>query len=233
MAGADQWGNLTAGLELIRRVVGRPEGEEPPAFALCSPLLLTKSGVKMGKSEKGAVFLDGGLTSPYDFYQYWLNDDDELAGQHLRWLTLMTVQEVADLEAEHEKAPEGRPMQRALAFDLTARIHGRPEAERQQKVAEAAFSGGALDDPSVLEVLYATVDRFEFDGAETASALDLAVASGAFASRGEARRTISQGGLSINDQRVAAPEAVVPEPIGGRWLVLRVGKKRLLIGRRA
>ena len=123
-------------------------------------------------------------------------------------------------------------MQRALAFDLTARIHGREEAERQQKVAEAAFSGAALDDPAVLEVLYANVDRFEFDGAETASALDLAVASGAFASRGDARRTISQGGLSINDQRVAAPESAVPAPIGGRWLVIRVGKKRLLVGRK-
>ena len=95
MGGADQWGNITAGLELIRKVVGRPEGEEPPAFALCSPLLLTKSGVKMGKSEKGAVFLDGALTSPYEFYQYWLNDDDELVAQHLRWLTLMTADEVA------------------------------------------------------------------------------------------------------------------------------------------
>jgi tyrosyl-tRNA synthetase len=232
MGGADQWGNLTAGLELIRKVVGRPEGEEPPAFALCSPLLLTKSGVKMGKSEKGAVFLDGALTSPYDFYQYWLNDDDELAGQHLRWLTLMTADQVADLEAEHASRPEGRPMQRALAFDLTARIHGADEAARQQKVAEAAFSGAALDDPSVLEVLYANVDRFEFDGAETVSALDLAVASGAFASRGEARRTISQGGLSINDQRVAAPESAVPAPVGGQWLVVRVGKKRLLVGRK-
>ena len=232
MGGADQWGNLTAGLELIRKVVGRPEGEEPPAYALCSPLLLTKSGVKMGKSEKGAVFLDGALTSPYDFYQYWLNDEDELVGQNLRWLTLMTAEQVADLEMQHASHPEQRPMQKALAFDLTARIHGREEAERQRRVAEAAFSGGALDDPSVLEVLYANVDRFEFDGAETASALDLAVASGAFASRGEARRTITQGGLSINDQRVGAPEAAVPAPIAGQWLVLRVGKKRLLVGRK-
>jgi tyrosyl-tRNA synthetase len=232
MGGADQWGNITAGLELIRRVVGRAEGEEAPAFALCSPLLLTRSGVKMGKSEKGAVFLDGALTSPYDFYQYWLNDDDELVAKHLAWLTLMTADDVAALAADYEARPEARPMQRALAFDLTARIHGRDEAERQRNVAEAAFSGAAIDDPAVLEILYANVDRFEFDGAETASALELAVASGAFASRGEARRTISQGGLSINDQRVASADAMVPEPISGRWLVLRVGKKRLVIGRK-
>ncbi|HUR16573.1 MAG TPA: tyrosine--tRNA ligase, partial [Candidatus Limnocylindrales bacterium] len=91
MGGADQWGNITAGLELIRRVVGREEGEESAAFGLCSPLLLTRDGKKMGKSEKGAVMLDPSMTSPYDFYQYWLNDDDSLAVQHLRWLTLMTA----------------------------------------------------------------------------------------------------------------------------------------------
>ena len=232
MGGADQWGNITAGLELIRKVVGRAEGEETPAFALCSPLLLTKSGVKMGKSEKGAVFLDPALTSPYDFYQYWLNDDDELVAQHLRWLTLLSGEEVDALAAEAAAAPEKRAMQKALAFDLTARIHGPEEAERQRKVAEAAFSGGALDDPAVLEVLYPQVDHFEFDDAAMASALELAVASGAFASRGDARRVITQGGLSINDQRVAAPDEKVPAPIGGRWLVLRVGKKRLVIGRK-
>ncbi|HWH23365.1 MAG TPA: tyrosine--tRNA ligase, partial [Candidatus Limnocylindria bacterium] len=104
MGGADQWGNITAGLELIRRVVGRPEGEEPPAFGLCSPLLLTRSGVKMGKSERGAVFLDPALTSPHEFYQYWLNDQDELAVQHLRWLTLMDADEVAVVEAAHGAA---------------------------------------------------------------------------------------------------------------------------------
>src|SRR3990172_5761642 len=117
MGGADQWGNITAGLELIRRVVGRAEGEEPPVFALCSPLLLTRDGVKMGKSEKGAVFLDAALTSPYDFYQYWLNDDDALVVQHLRWLTLMNAAEVAAIEAQHAASPEARPAQRALALD--------------------------------------------------------------------------------------------------------------------
>jgi len=136
MGGADQWGNITAGLELIRRVVGRAEGEEPPVFALCSPLLLTRDGVKMGKSEKGAVFLDPALTSPYDFYQYWLNDDDALVVQHLRWLTLMNAAEVAAIEAQHAASPEARPAQRALAFDLTARVHGGDEASRQVRVAE-------------------------------------------------------------------------------------------------
>jgi tyrosyl-tRNA synthetase len=233
MGGADQWGNITAGLELIRRVVGRAEGEPPPAFGLCSPLLLTREGVKMGKSEKGAVMLDPAMTTPYDFYQYWLNDDDALAVQHLRWLTLMTAEEVASLEVEQAASPGERPAQKALAFDLTARIHGREEAEKQVRLAEAAFGGGPVTDPEVLDALFDALDRFEF-GPDEASldALGFAVASGLYPSRSEARRQIDQGGLSINDARVAAVDAALPELIGGRYLVLRAGKKRLLIARR-
>jgi tyrosyl-tRNA synthetase len=233
MGGADQWGNITAGLELIRRVVGREEGDEPPAFALCSPLLLTSDGRKMGKSEKGAVFLDPALTSPYDFYQYWLNDDDALVVQHLKWMTLLSQAEVAAVEAAQSAAPEARAAQKALAFDLTARVHGRAEAERQVRVAEAAFSAGPITDPEVLEALFASLDHFEF-GAEEAGldALGFAVASGLYASRGEARRAITQGGLSINGVRTAAADAVLPEPVGGRYYVLRAGKKRLLVARR-
>ncbi|HUG48823.1 MAG TPA: tyrosine--tRNA ligase [Candidatus Limnocylindria bacterium] len=233
MGGADQWGNITAGLELIRRVMGRAEGEEPPAYALCSPLLLTRSGQKMGKSERGAVFLDPRLTSPYEFYQYWLNDDDQLAGRHLRWLTLMTPDEVYALEEEQQRSAERRRAQRALAFDLTARIHGREEAERQVRVAEAAFGGVPIRDPDVLEVLFAELGGFEFGDAELADGvLGLAVAGGLYPSRGEARRQIAQGGLSINDERVTDPAAPLPDPIAGKYLFLRAGKKRLLIGRR-
>jgi len=230
MGGADQWGNITAGLELIRRVVGRAEGEPPPAFGLCSPLLLTRDGTKMGKSEKGAVMLDPTMTTPYDFYQYWLNDDDELAPTHLRWLTLMDAAEIYEIEVEHEQAPETRPAQRALAFDLTARVHGRQEAERQVRVAEAAFSGQPIRDPEVLEVLYGALDSFEFDS--QGDALTLALESGIYPSKSEARRQIAQGGFSINDERVTDPALPVPQPIADRYLVLRAGKKRLMIGRR-
>lgn len=233
MGGADQWGNITAGLELIRRVVGREEGDPPAAFGMCSPLLLTRDGAKMGKSEKGAIFLDPTLTSPFDFYQYWLNDDDELVVQHLKWLTLMDRDQVADLESKQRATPDARPAQRALAFDLTARVHGKAEAERQVRVAEAAFSGAPIRDPDVLDVLYENVDRFEF-GQDDAGldALGFAVASGLYPSRGEARRAITQGGLSINDQRITAVDAALPEPIDGRFYVLRAGKRRLLIARR-
>ena len=233
MGGADQWGNITAGLELIRRVVGREEGDPAAAFGLCSPLLLTREGLKMGKSEKGAVMLDPTLTTPYDFYQYWLNDDDTLVVQHLRWLTTMTADEVASIADRQAASPGDRPAQKALAFDLTARIHGREEAERQVRVADAAFSGGPITDPEVLDALYEAMDHFEFGPAEAGlDALSFAVASGLYPSRSEARRQIEQGGLTINDARISAVDAALPEPIDGRYVVLRAGKKRQLIARR-
>jgi tyrosyl-tRNA synthetase len=232
MGGADQWGNITAGLELIRRVEGREADEDPSAFGLCSPLLLTRAGVKMGKSERGAVFLDPSLTSPYRFYQYWIDDEDELAVTHLRWLTLQAAEEVAAVEAEQLADPGARAAQRALAFDLTARIHGREEAERQVRVAAAAFSSGPVDDPAVLDILHQEVGGFALtpDG-EPVGPLELLVSSGLASSRSEARRALQQGGVTVNGQRLGSAEDVVPDRIAGRYLVVRLGRKRLSIGR--
>jgi tyrosyl-tRNA synthetase len=231
MGGADQWGNITAGLELIRKVVGREEGQDPPAFALCSPLLLTRSGVKMGKSERGAVFLDPTMTSPYEFYQYWLNDEDELAVQHLRWLTLMNAREIDEIAAQQATHAEQRPAQRTLAFDLTARVHGEQEARRQVRVSEAVFSGQPVRDPQVLDVLFDELPSWEFSDEDLRSdVVTVAVASGLYPSRSEATRQIKQGAYSINGERVT--DGNVPEPIDGRYLVLRAGKKRLLVGRK-
>ncbi|MEX1344197.1 MAG: tyrosine--tRNA ligase [Candidatus Limnocylindrales bacterium] len=237
MGGADQWGNITAGLELIRRVESRAaEGtesaaHEPTAFGLCSPLLLNRAGMKMGKSEKGAVFLDGSLTSPYDFYQYWINDEDEVVLDHLRWLTTMSREEVEAITEAHAAAPEGRLAQKALAHDLTARIHGRDEAERQVVVASAAFAT-EVDDPEVLAVLYDAVGGFEF-GAEADgwTAIDIAVAASG-QSKGEARRLISQGGFRVNGQQLTDPAAAPPALIGERYWWVAMGKKRRFVGRR-
>ncbi len=234
MGGADQWGNITAGLELIRRVVGRGEGdEEPAAYALSSPLLLTSTGTKFGKTEAGTVWLAPEMTSPYAFYQYWVGQDDRDVGMMLRRLTLLSADEVYGLEEEQQRAPEQRPAQKRLAWEMTERVHGRDEAERQVRVAEAAFSGQPLRDPAVLDVLWQELDSFEFGDEELREdALGLAVASGLFPSRSEARRQIAQGGFSVNEERVTDPDKRVPEPIEGRYLVLRAGRKRLRIGRR-
>ncbi len=233
MGGADQWGNITAGLELIRRAEGREEGADPPAYGLCSPLLLTRSGLKMGKSERGAVFLDPTLTSAYEFYQYWLNDEDELAVQHLRWLTEMGEEDIKAIEAEQVQAPGARAAQRALAFDLTSRVHGRDEAERQVRVAEVAFSGSSINDPDVLDVLHREVGGFALtDEVLAGDMIGLALASGLFASKSDARRAISQGGLSVGDERVSSTEQTIPAPVAGRYLVVRAGKRRLAVGRR-
>jgi tyrosyl-tRNA synthetase len=247
MGGADQWGNITAGLELIRRVESRElEGEaedteagqvaaaghEPTAFGLCSPLLLNRSGQKMGKSEKGAVFLDASLTSPYEFYQYWINDDDELVIDHLRWLTTLPREQIEAIAAEHAAAPEQRVAQAALAYDLTERVHGREEADRQVVVAGAAFAT-AVDDPAVLAALYDAVGGFEFGPeAHGWTALDIAAAAGG-SSKGEARRLIEQGGFRVNGEQLTDPAAAPPALIGERYWWVAMGKKRRVVGRRA
>jgi tyrosyl-tRNA synthetase len=235
MGGADQWGNITAGLELIRRVESREGAEaashQPTAFGLCSPLLLTRSGQKMGKSEKGAVFLDPALTSPFDFYQYWINDDDALVIDHLRWLTTLTQEAVASIAAGHAARPEARLAQQALARDLTARIHGQDEADRQARLAEAAFAA-VVDDPGLLADLYEALEHFDVGSqADAWTALDVAVAASG-SSRAEARRLIGQGGLTINGERQSEAGATPPPPIAGRWWWVALGRKRRVVGRR-
>jgi tyrosyl-tRNA synthetase len=233
MGGADQWGNITAGLELIRRVEGAEEGDEAHAFALCSPLLTTSDGQKMGKTQAGAVFLDPTLTRPFDFYQYLVNQPDDIVGRLLRWLTLLDADAVAAIEVRQAAQPEHRPGQRAFAHDLTARVHGRDEADRQARVAEAAFGGGRVDDPAVLAELYQELGGFAIPAPTDSSAVkagSIAIASGLFASNSEVRRAISQGGLSINGQRIGAPDEAV-SAIDERWYLVRSGKRRLAVGR--
>jgi tyrosyl-tRNA synthetase len=233
MGGADQWGNITAGLELIRRRAGGAEGEEL-AHALAYPLLLSPSGTKFGKSEAGeSVWLDPERTSPYAFYQYWLNTDDRDVGTYLRWFTLMSRDEIEALESATAASPERRAAQRALAADVTSRAHGTKAAVDAERVSEAAFSREPIRDPDILRTLHDAVGGFSFsDGDVAAGPLAIAVASGAYSSNGEARRAISQGGLTINDLRVEGVDSPVPAPIGGEWLVVRAGKRKLLIGRR-
>jgi len=236
MGGADQWGNITAGLELIRRSAGAAEGGgHDLAHGLAYTLLTKTSGEKFGKSAAGtSVWLDADRTSPYAFYQYWIERPDADAGQQIRFFTLLERGEIEVLEAEQAARPEARPVQRALAFDATARVHGEAAAEGARRTSEAVFARDPIRDPGVLETLHAELDGFAFrDDDLRAGVVSLLVGSGAFASNSEARRTIAQGGVTINDERVTSVDAPVPQPIAGEWLVVRVGKKRLRVGRRA
>src|SRR5262249_39043847 len=140
----------------------------------------------------------------------------------LRRMTLKSREEIDALVAEQAASPERRPGQRAMAFDITARVHGTDEAERQVRVSEAAFSSEPVTDPDVLETLYHEVGGHDWQG--DGDVVELAVASGLYASKSEARRAISQGGYSINGTRIVAPEDAVPDAVAGRYLVLRAGR---------
>jgi tyrosyl-tRNA synthetase len=231
MGGADQWGNITAGLELIRRTSGADGGADP-AHGLAYKLLLSPSGAKFGKSEAGDnLWLDPERTSPYAFYQYWLNQDDRDVGTYLRWFTEFPRERIDELEAQTAASPEARVAQRALALDITARTHGTEAAARAVADSEAKFSNQPLRDPESLRSLYASAGGFEFDTALLAlGAAGLLAGAGLLASKGEARRMISSGGVTINGERVDDP-AFVPQPIAGEWLDVRLGKRRREIGR--
>ena len=235
MGGADQWGNITAGLELIRRTSGAGDDAEleAPAHGLAYKLLLSPSGTKFGKSEAGeTVWLDPARTSPYAFYQHWLNTDDRDVGTYLRWFTEFSRERIEELEAEAAGRAEARPAQRALALDITARTHGDEAAARAVTDSEAKFAALPIDDPAVLSSLYASAGGFTFDPALLAAGAAVLLAdAGVFSSKGEARRMIAGGGVTINGQRVIDP-AAAPHPIAGEWLDVRIGKRRREIGRR-
>jgi len=232
MGGADQWGNMTAGMELIRKEFGTGESQDL-AYAISYPLLTNESGAKFGKTAAGtSVWLDPAKTSPFAFYQYWFDADDRDIGKYLRTFTLFDRARVEELEAQQAAHPEARVAQKAVAFDLTARVHGEGEAMKAVRVSEAAFSKDPIRDAEVLAALFEAIEHFEFTAEDLAGgALRIAIVSGQYASNGDARRAILQGGLSINDERVAAVDGAVPAPIDGRYLVLRAGKKSMLIGR--
>jgi tyrosyl-tRNA synthetase len=233
MGGADQWGNITAGLELIRRTAGVGEdAPDQPAHGLSYKLLLSPSGTKFGKSESGeSIWLDAERTTPFAFYQYWLNTDDRDIGTYLRWFTEFARDEIEELEAELASRPEGRAAQRALARDITARTHGEAAATKAEADSETLFSGAPVTDPALLQTLFDSTGGFRFPSSALTNGVGALLAdAGVVASRGEARRLIAGGGVTVNGARVADP-AAVPELVAGEWLDVRIGKRRRAIGR--
>ncbi|MBJ7359937.1 MAG: tyrosine--tRNA ligase [Nocardioides sp.] len=220
--GSDQWGNLTGGVELIRRA----DGGHAHAFA--TPLVTKADGTKYGKTEGGALWLDPEMMSPYAFYQFWLNVEDEKVGELLRIFTFLTREEIEALEAEHAEKPFLRRGQRTLAEQVTTLVHGAEATARIEAASAALFSGGSLADADVqvLREALATA-RPLVTGAAGRSVTDLFVEAGLVQSRGEARRAVAEGGAYLNNARVDDPDYVPDESdfLGGEVLVLRRGKK--------
>jgi len=222
--GSDPFGNLTAGVDLIRRVTGAT------VHALATPLITKSDGTKHGKTEAGSVWLDPEMMSPYAFYQYFLNQSDADVGPLLRIFSFRSHEEIEGLERATAERPEERAAQRALAEELTALVHGEDETERAVAASRALFGQGDLSalDERTLDAVVAELPRARVDG-DLPSVVDLLVATGLAPSRGQARRTIAEGGIYINNQRVT-DAAAIPDGdhfLHGRWLVLRRGKRNL------
>jgi len=220
IGGSDQWGNITAGLELIRRVEGKT------AHALTMPLVTTASGSKFGKTEEGAVWLDPARTSPYKFYQYWINVDDRDAGRYLRLFTLLSRKEIEALEKLIASAPEKREAQQALARDITARVHGADAARVAEEVSRVLF--GKADPKSLTEpVLRALSEEVPFaESSDTPGLLDALVTLKLAASKSAARRLVEQGGVYVNGERATADTDLVSmKALAGRYHLLRKGAR--------
>ena len=219
--GSDQWGNLTGGVELIRRA----DGGKAHAFA--TPLITRADGTKYGKTEGGALWLDPEMMSPYAFYQFWLNAEDETVGELLRIFTFLPREEIEELEALTAEKPYLRAGQKALAEHVTTLVHGAEETERIKAASAALFGGGELSGLSPDTLGAALREAGSVSVATPLSVVDLLVEAGLARSKGEARRTVAEGGAYVNNVRVEDPDHVpaAADLIAGRWLVLRRGKK--------
>jgi tyrosyl-tRNA synthetase len=230
IGGSDQWGNITAGTELVRRSTG---GE---AHGVTLPLVTNADGKKFGKTESGSVWLDPRLTSPFRFFQFWINTDDRDAGRYLRYFTLLGRPEIEAREESMSERPEAREAQSALAMDVTARVHGADAARLARDVSRILFDRKA--DPRALtpealemlsgEIPFRDVTR-DGDGAPALSVVDALVETGLAKSKGDARRQVQQGGVSVNGRRLGAEELSVDtaEALHGAWYLIRKGGREV------
>ena len=228
MGGSDQWGNIVTGTELIRRVDG---GE---AFALTCPLITKSDGGKFGKTEEGNVWLDPARTSPYKFYQFWLNVSDEDAEKYLKIFTMLKQADVEALVKEHIEAPHLRVMQNKLAEEVTVMVHSRDEYDMAVEASGILFGKGTTE--SLIKIredlflaVFEGVPQYEVPSSDLdKDVLELlAVETGVFASKGEARRMVKAGGVSINKQKISGPDQRITKEdfIKGKYLLVQKGKK--------
>ena len=233
MGGSDQWGNITTGTELIRRVTGKE------AFALTCPLITKADGGKFGKTESGNIWLDAAKTSPYKFYQFWLNCSDADTARYIRIFTLFGKQEIEALEQEHAAAPHLRALQKALAKDLTVRVHGEQEYRKAVEASEILFGKSTtealrkLDTDTFLSVFEGVpcseVSLDEFDGEVTLIDL-LSEKTGIFASKGEVRRALKENSLSVNKEKAGEQTPVNRQMLlNGAYVLVQKGKKNYFL----
>jgi tyrosyl-tRNA synthetase len=226
MGGSDQWGNIVAGIDLIRRL------RSARAHGLVFPLVTTTAGVKFGKTEAGAVWLDANLTSPYRFYQFWLNTDDRDAITYLKFFTWLSQDEIADLSESVQTEPEKRKAQRELARHVTEMVHGETALTKAMRASEVLF-GKEITGLNVQEILdiFADVPSTELEKSKLAgdgfTVSDALVVSGLAPSKGEAKRLVQGGGVCVNNLRVSDPRQAISSSdlIDGQVLVLRKGAK--------
>ncbi|MBU6324110.1 MAG: tyrosine--tRNA ligase [Bacteroidetes bacterium] len=230
MGGSDQWGNITTGTELIRRMAG---GE---AYAITAPLITKSDGSKFGKSEGGNVWLDPVRTSPYKFYQFWLNQSDEDAARYIRIYTLLEKEHIERLEAEHKVAPHLRLLQKELAAQVTVMVHGQHELEQAMKATDILFGNSSRDalatiNPELLLQVMEGVPMFTVSKEKLDAGINIlelsAVETQVFPSKGEARKMIQAGGFSLNKDKIADDQASINSSylLHGKFLLAQRGKK--------
>ncbi len=224
IGGSDQWGNITVGVDLIRKFSG-------DAFGLTTPLVTKSDGTKFGKTEDGSVWLDPSRTTPYRLYQFFLNSDDDVVGKYLRYFTFLPNEEIASLDAETDLHPERRSAARALAREVCSLVHGDDETARAQRISDVLFGGdiSTLSEDELLDAL-STAPSSDISKSSLTVGIplvDLVASSGLVRSKADARRAIDQGGLRVNGEKVDRSDALVTQLdlMYGKYLILRKGKR--------
>ena len=233
MGGSDQWGNITTGTELIRRIAGGK------AYALTCPLITKADGTKFGKSEGGNVWLDAEKTSPYKFYQYWINVSDEDAQRYIKIFTMLSREEIEQLISEHQAAPHLRVLQNKLAEELTVLVHGREELQKAQKASQILFGNSTSDDLRQLDAktfleVFDGVPQAEVTRAEIVASLDMIAAlsakTGFIASNSEARRALKEKSIAVNKEKVEESYIIGEKDIiDDKFVLLQRGKKNYFV----
>lgn len=233
MGGSDQWGNITTGTELIRRIAGGK------AYALTCPLITKADGTKFGKSEGGNVWLDAEKTSPYKFYQYWINVSDEDAQRYIKIFTMLSREEIEQLISEHQAAPHLRVLQNKLAEELTTLVHGREELQKAQKASQILFGNSTSDDLRQLDAktfleVFDGVPQAEVTRADIAAGLNMIAAlsakTGFIASNSEARRALKEKSIAVNKEKVEESYIIGEKDIiDDKFVLLQRGKKNYFV----